>query len=110
MRFVADHHRARLVLQRIGVTGQLGADDLFDEPDLGAAVVGIGEAEAQEPVADEPLRRPPVDRGVLARLGGGDELVGLLPARRGRHEEVGRAERAGVGDPKRSPMRAMRHR
>ena len=39
----------RLVLQRIAMTGQLGADDLLDKPDLGAPIVGVGEEADKSP-------------------------------------------------------------
>ena len=78
VRLAGDHDRARLVLERVGVAGELHAHALLDEPDLGRAVVVLGEAEAQQALADEVLGRPAVDarpRGCGRDVDVGHDLV-----------------------------------
>ena len=43
-----EHDRARLALERVGPARELDAHSLLDEADLGAGVLLLGEAEAQQ--------------------------------------------------------------
>jgi hypothetical protein len=85
------------------VTQQLQAHLLLDEPDLGGALVVLGEAVLQQPLAHERLGRPPVRHHVGLRPGPDVRHDGRCIAGDARRVEAHVCERAGRVDAQGAP-------
>src|SRR5581483_1281573 len=64
VRWVGEDDGTPLALERVGPAGELHADALLDERDLRPRILGRGEAEAQQPLADERRWRPAVGEDI----------------------------------------------
>ena len=96
---IGEHHRARCSGQRKRPPGQQVGDPLQDEADQVPAAVGIAEGVGQQPVFDEPGRRPAIggDPAVRPRLDPGHRCLRVRLGRAG-GEQLHPGERAGIVD------------